>query len=458
LTRQHPDNAEWQKLVRFTRGGYWRNFRTRYSESHEMYARMIGISNRLARLAASEDSDPQRRDLLQAARTHLHRGQCNCSYWHGAFGGLYLPHLRNAVYAELIRADNLLEQSVRGDSAWVDVEVGDLNMDARPEVRLSNQKLSATFAPACGGHMYELDLRTNAVNLLATLNRRPEPYHQRILDYVANAGNVSGEELASISRDVRFRQPDLDRRIQYDHWPRKSFVDHFLRPRLTLPEFRRNEGVIGDFAVGEWEAGVRKGERRILLELERAGQAGGLSGRVRKTVAISADRPSELLVQYELTGFPAGMPLHFAVELNFAAMPGGAADRYFYDDQGTRIGTLDTVQDLQSAERLSLVDEWLGLDVSLESSVKTGFWAYPLETISQSEDGFEAIHQSVCVIPHWEFLMPESGRWVVELRLVPDTAMALARQLAESARRRRDELGTESAVSVSSGFPGRGTS
>lgn len=458
LTRQHPDNAEWQKLVRFTRGGYWRNFRTRYSESHEMYARMIGISNRLARLAASEDSDPQRRDLLQAARTHLHRGQCNCSYWHGAFGGLYLPHLRNAVYAELIRADNLLEQFVRGDSAWVDVEVGDLNMDARPEVRLSNQKLSATFAPACGGHMYELDLRTNAVNLLATLNRRPEPYHQRILDYVANAGNVSGEELASISRDVRFRQPDLDRRIQYDHWPRKSFVDHFLRPRLTLPEFRRNEGVIGDFAVGEWEAGVRKGERRILLELERAGQAGGLSGRVRKTVAISADRPSELLVQYELSGFPAGMPLHFAVELNFAAMPGGAADRYFYDDQGTRIGTLDTVQDLQSAERLSLVDEWLGLDVSLESSVKTGFWAYPLETISQSEDGFEAIHQSVCVIPHWEFLMPESGRWVVELRLVPDTAMALARQLAESARRRRDELGTESAVSVSSGFPGRGTS
>ena len=458
LTRQHPDNAEWQKLVRFTRGGYWRNFRTRYSESHEMYARMIGISNRLARLAASEDSDPQRRDLLQAARTHLHRGQCNCSYWHGAFGGLYLPHLRNAVYAELIRADNLLEQFVRGDSAWVDVEVGDLNMDARPEVRLSNQKLSATFAPACGGHMYELDLRTNAVNLLATLNRRPEPYHQRILDYVANAGNVSGEELASISRDVRFRQPDLDRRIQYDHWPRKSFVDHFLRPRLTLPEFRRNEGVIGDFAVGEWEAGVRKGERRILLELERAGQAGGLSGRVRKTVAISADRPSELLVQYELTGFPAGMPLHFAVELNFAAMPGGAADRYFYDDQGTRIGTLDTVQDLQSAERLSLVDEWLGLDVSLESSLKTGFWAYPLETISQSEDGFEAIHQSVCVIPHWEFLMPESGRWVVELRLVPDTAMALARQLAESARRRRDELGTESAVSVSSGFPGRGTS
>ncbi|MFM7835152.1 MAG: alpha-amylase/4-alpha-glucanotransferase domain-containing protein, partial [Planctomycetaceae bacterium] len=143
--------------------------------------------------------------------------------------------------------------------------------------------------------------------------------------------------------------------------------------------------------------------------------------------------------QYELLGFPAGMPLHFGVELNFAAMPGGAADRYFYDEEGSRRGTLDTVQNLPSGERLSLVDEWLGVDVSVESSVRAGFWAYPLETISQSEDGFEAIHQSVCVVPHWEFLMPEGGRWVVELRLVPDTAMAVARQLAESARRRRED-------------------
>ncbi|MFM7164414.1 MAG: alpha-amylase/4-alpha-glucanotransferase domain-containing protein [Planctomycetaceae bacterium] len=454
LTRQHPENAEWQKLVRFTRGGYWRNFRTRYSESHEMYSRMIGISNRLSRLAAADSGDAQRRTLLQAARTHLHRSQCNCSYWHGAFGGLYLPHLRNAVYAELIRAENLLEQCVRGDSAWVDVEVGDLNMDARPEVRLSNHRLSATFAPACGGHMYELDLRTNAVNLLATLNRRPEPYHQRILDYVASAGIASGDELAAISRDVRFRQPNLDQRIQYDRWPRKSLVDHFFRPQLSLAEFQRGEGLIGDFATGEWEAGVRKGERRILLEMHRNGRAGELTGEVRKTVAISADRPSELLVQYELLGFPAGMPLHFGVELNFAAMPGGAADRYFYDEEGSRRGTLDTVQNLPSGERLSLVDEWLGVDVSVESSVRAGFWAYPLETISQSEDGFEAIHQSVCVVPHWEFLMPEGGRWVVELRLVPDTAMAVARQLAESARRRREDQSGQSTVSVSSGFSG----
>jgi hypothetical protein len=50
--------------------------------------------------------------------------------------------------------------------------------------------------------------------------------------------------------------------------------------------------------------------------------------------------------------------------------------------------------------------------------------------------------------------MPVDGRWAVELRLVPDTAMAVARQLAESARRRREDAGGEATVSVSSGFSG----
>ncbi len=37
------------EIKRFFRaGGYWRNFKARYPESDEMYARMLGISRRLA--------------------------------------------------------------------------------------------------------------------------------------------------------------------------------------------------------------------------------------------------------------------------------------------------------------------------------------------------------------------------------------------------------------------------
>jgi alpha-amylase len=158
---------------------------------------------------------------------------------------------------------------------------------------------------------------------------------------------------------------------------------------------------------------------------------------------VSADRPSEILIQYHVSGFPPHLPLHLGVEMNFAAMPGGVEDRYFYDHSGCRLGTLETPLDLQDSDRLSLVDEWLGIDASLESTVRGGIWAFPIETISQSEDGYEAVHQSVCVVPHWEFVMPESGGWTVELRLVLDTSIAAARQLAEGAGRLRKAAAVE---------------
>ena len=430
LTRMNPDDADWQRLVRFTRGGFWRNFRTRYPESNEMYARMIDVSNRLGVMLADPTLDDDQRELLIDARTHLSRGQCNCSYWHGAFGGLYLPHLRNAVYHELIEADTLLERVTREPGAWVDVATADYNLDARQEVKLSNHRLAVFLSPATGGHMYELDVRANGVNLLATLNRRPEPYHQRIIDFGRNVESDEDADLASISRDVKFKQPDLDKKIVYDNWPHKSLVDLFLQPQLTFDEFRRGDGLIGDFATGTYEASIRKGEQKIAVEMRRRGAVSGLTGEIRKIVVMSADRPNEILIQYQVSGFAKDVPLHLAVELNFAAMPGGANDRYYYDSSGQRLGTLDATLDLASADRLSLVDEWLGLDVSIEASRAGGFWTMPIETISQSEGGFEAVHQSVCILPHWEFVMPEQGSWVVDLRVIVDSSVAAARKLA----------------------------
>ena len=158
---QRDDDPDWQKLVRFTAGGFWRNFRVKYSESNEMYARSMEISARVAELDVDSSLTSDQRELLEDARRCLYRAQCNCVFWHGAFGGLYLPHLRNAVYANLIEADGLLENIVRQHDRWVDVVTGDLNFDARQEVRLSNQRLVAMFSPA----MRRTHVRTGPANL-----------------------------------------------------------------------------------------------------------------------------------------------------------------------------------------------------------------------------------------------------------------------------------------------------
>src|SRR5438309_7070373 len=76
------------------RGSHWRNFLAKYPESNRMHKKMLALS-RLCR----ERGDPP------LARRAIGRAQCNDAYWHGVFGGLYLPHLREAIWRELARAE-----------------------------------------------------------------------------------------------------------------------------------------------------------------------------------------------------------------------------------------------------------------------------------------------------------------------------------------------------------------
>lgn len=212
-----------------------------------------------------------------------------------------------------------------------------------------------------------------------------------------------------------------------------------MQPGLSFEDFYKGNGIVGDFAHSTYEASIRRGDSEIALEMRGRGDVSVHSAEVRKTVIISKDRPNELVIQYQLFGLPAGDIIHFGSEFNFATMPGGASDRYYYDSTGVQLGTLDSVQQLDDVERIGLVDEWQGLDVSLEVSQNATLWAFPIETISQSESGFELVHQSVAVVPHWEFVVPESGTWTVDIRLVMDTSLARARQLGDIGEARRKQ-------------------
>jgi len=208
------NDHRWSQIAPFVRGGFWRNFKAKYAETNEMYTRMMMVSGKLDEAARTSAAT----ELVEQARLELYRGQCNCSYWHGAFGGIYLPHLRNAVYEHLIIADTLLDEALGRTTPWVEAVASDWNLDMRQEVKLANDKLIALLAPAEGGQLYELDVRSISHNLLATLMRRPEAYHQKVLAG-ANQGNNAA---ASIHDRVVFKQENLDQRLQYDTHPRKS--------------------------------------------------------------------------------------------------------------------------------------------------------------------------------------------------------------------------------------------
>ncbi len=438
------DDPLWQRLRGFLSGANWRNFKVKYPETNEMYARMMYVSCRLAeletRVLKEKRNTPEMLQTLDAARADLYRGQCNCSYWHGAFGGVYLPVLRDAVYSHLIAADTRLDEIQRkldGTLPAISVEIGDFDFDLHPELRVMNGEMTAWLSPHRGGTLYELDIPRVPHNLLATLARREEAYHRKILLHRPEHDG----DFASIHDRVVFKQEGLQNRLQYDGYLRKSMTDLFFPPGTTLEDLFLGNALPGeDFAGKPYSVKATETETACEITFSRSGEAVAVNGetheiRIVKTFRTQAGEPG-FRVHYQLQHLPQDAVFHFGSEFHFAGMPANCDDRYFYAEILTGIEEMDTATaaknatevparrnlghlgtrlDLVDAQLLGLVDEWLKLDVRVTLSRPARVWTYPVETVSNSEGGFELVHQSVAVVPNWFVQGDAAGCWETEI-------------------------------------------
>ena len=177
----------------------------------------------------------------------------------------------------------------------------------------------ALIVPSRGGMLAELDVRRIQHNLLATLSRQPEAYHRKVL---AGANQQNGN-CASIHDRVVFKQADLDQRIQYDKYPRKSLLDLFYDNETTLAAVASGQAdVRSDFTQANYEAKIRRNANRIQVQLVRDGWACGVPVRITKGLTLDAGSAT-LEIAYLLENLPQDRPLHFAVEMNFAGLPSG---------------------------------------------------------------------------------------------------------------------------------------
>jgi hypothetical protein len=114
----------------------------------------------------------RRRGDPEIARRAIGHAQCNDASWHGVFGGLYLPHLREAVWLNLARAERELRS---GES--LTAEILDLDRDGRNEVWVHSSQFSALVSPAQGGTIVEYTMFKDGINYADVLTRRREAYH-----------------------------------------------------------------------------------------------------------------------------------------------------------------------------------------------------------------------------------------------------------------------------------------
>ena len=136
----------WDEASVFIRGGFWRNFAYKYPEINQMYSRMLEVSKKLETLS---------NECPEEARTYLYKAQCNCPYWHGVFGGVYLNHLRFETYRNIIRADQASESGNTSKNQHVKIEEKDFDFDGMDEISVRNQWYKLYIQPHSGGRIYE---------------------------------------------------------------------------------------------------------------------------------------------------------------------------------------------------------------------------------------------------------------------------------------------------------------
>jgi hypothetical protein len=153
------------------RGAHWRNFLVKYAESNRMHKTMVALS-----ALCRERGDPP------VPRRALGRAQCNDAYWHGVFGGLYLPHLRHAIWRQLAIA----ERELRHGEALA-CEARDVDGDGFDEQWIHSAAFSALVSPRRGGAVEVFIRFADEANLADALTRRREAYHEAA---VAATGGV----------------------------------------------------------------------------------------------------------------------------------------------------------------------------------------------------------------------------------------------------------------------------
>ncbi len=398
-----------QRFQRFLRGGLWRNFLTKYTESNRIQKQVLGVSHRLQKLSGSAEGRPEKSELLAEARTHLLAAQCNDPYWHGVFGGLYAPHLRSAILRHLIQAEFQLD-SVEGRDVGAppDIVTADFDLDGQDEILIRQSISGLTVHPADGATASSLRFQPANVELVNSLMRRPEPYHALVRKHVSSK-QAPREGPASIHDLVLSKESHLDALLRYDRYARHAFRTYVFPSSKSWKDYEflrleENETL----ARGAWKATVFKAPPAA-MEFGSAAEI-QLNGCMMRVDALKTltSKVSGSTWQIECRSSlntdrscPAGTAM--GLELVFNLLAPDAHDRYFLAKDVRR--PLEFRGEIDSA-KLVLVDEWQRVKIKLETRPQACWWIVPIETISQSELGFERVYQGSAVMAVWKIDPP----------------------------------------------------
>lgn len=345
----YPEMLEWS-------GGSWSNFLERYAESRDMYETVL-------RAPRTAESLP-----------HLLKAQCNDAYWHGVFGGLYLPHLRQAIYGAAAKAypaspESKIETTFSSDAilqnAWQILGI-------RPK----------------GGQIFQwLDLE-KPHNWLATLRRYAENYAE--------------SEAA-------------------DWYARGCGIEHFLGAGAT-PEnmLTGNFPEEGDFVSEVWQIETRQNHEELTAILTRNGgvwQRGNFEPLEVKKIITMPIQGNHWNVQYELTNSgDQNLDLWWASEWNVSPSGSDFPQRTFNVNNSSF--NLEETHVWEHVSNWHINDNWLKSTFTLCADQKFDLWQMPFRTVSRHEgETAESIFQQATIVMNRKVLLQAGQKYFCELNV-----------------------------------------
>ena len=400
----------------FLRGGFWRNFQRRYREINDLHKQMLRTSAKVDAMAVG----PER----AVAMDHLMAGQSNDCYWHGLFGGVYLSHMRLATFEHLIAAEDIADRAAvtAGARPQRSGILADVDLDGRDEVIFEAPGQVVAVKLDEGAGIAEWDVRAVRHALAAVLRRRPEAYHAHLInaDRVAaeagEGGSVPGDgpaTVASIHEIATSKEPGLAGLLFYDRYERRSGLVHLLDPGVTAEAFIRAEfDELGDFLDRPFELVELDDSRLVARRDGSVSRPGGpVPVSVTKTLALGGDRAAptlELLLAIENRS-DAVIDVRLCLEWNLTFLGGGGNPAAFYLVDDERRAHDSAGQTATPTIRSGNDD--LGLALTTTMSPAGEMWWAPIETVSNSESGFERVYQGSSLATTWPVRLEPGERW-----------------------------------------------
>lgn len=376
-------------LNKFIKGSIWKNFLIKYYESNHIHKRTLELSAVRATVHQQEYDE------------WLFKAQTNDVLWHGVFGGLYLPNLRDNAYRFILEAENIRY----GDSVSA-IEVGDFNMDGYPDVKIVSTRYIALFDSRLGAQMNEFGLRDVCFNLQNTLRRYEESYHDKILtpQISIKAEHSDGiDTIHNLATENIERYRDL---LVFDWYAKNSFIDHITDERFDPIGFSRcTFAEYGDFTDQAFNI-IEKEELSVTFSRQ-----GGVyvNGTMYKSTLTKRYDFKEEGIEFEMVldslyegmlTYVLEMNLHFA-QLDNVTLIGSSIEQEPFGVEGDTL----ILEDPYTAKKIT---------ISVEGAQKV--FVSRTDTLSQSEIGFDLTNQGVSiafVVPYQKHASV-SGSMIIE--------------------------------------------